>query len=118
MPTEFWVQILLTTFSVVLTAIVGTSVKKIVDRNKRQDELTEKKLMDERNEMIAMRDGIKAILRDRIIQADIHFSNTKDLSAEQEENIQLMYEAYHALGGNGVVTNAYKHLMAIPLKRQ
>lgn len=37
------------------------------------------------------------------------------VTAEQKTNVELMYKAYHQLGGNGIVTNVYQHIMDMPL---
>lgn len=110
-PTEIIIQLGLTTFSVILTAGIGIAVKRIIARYKEQDA----KEAERQIEMEAIKNGMRAILRDRIIQADIRFSRVGFVSPEQKENINLLYEAYHQLGGNGVVTTAYNHLMSMPL---
>lgn len=110
-PTEIIIQIGMTAFSVILTAGIGIAMKRIMARYKEQDEREAKRAVE--NE--AMKNGMRAILRDRIIQADIRFTNIGYIGAEQKENINLLYEAYHQLGGNGVVTTAYNHLMSMPL---
>ena len=122
-PTEIVVNLGLSLFSIVISAGIGIAVKSIRDRNKRIDALEEAKERrakeQERRraeEYEALKNGVRAILRDRIIQAEIHFCGTlHEITSEQKENVELMYTAYHSLGGNGVVTTAYNHLMSMPL---
>ena len=109
-PTEIIIQMGMTAFSICMTAAIGVAVKKISDRNRLRDRKADK----QEKETDAVKDGIRAILRDRIIQADVQYTRVGFVTAEQKENIYLMYEAYHTLGGNGVVTTAYKHIMDIP----
>ena len=52
----------------------------------------------------ALEEGVQALLRDRIIQACDYYQQKQAVSVHGRENIQNMYKAYHALGGNGTVT--------------
>lgn len=121
-PEYFTMQIVLTTFSIVLTAAIGLVVKRMNDHNeeqKNEENRREKEVKEaerlRREEYDALKDGIIAILRDRIIQADIHFSERKCATISQKDNIQMMYDAYHRLGGNGIVTKSYRHIMELPV---
>lgn len=48
--------------------------------------------------------GIQALLRDRIVQSYYHYSEKGTITLHGLESIELMYEEYHNLGGNGIVT--------------
>ena len=50
----------------------------------------------------ALETGVQALLRDRIIQSCDYYQKKQSISVHGRENIQSMYAAYHALGGNGV----------------
>ena len=52
----------------------------------------------------ALETGVQALLRDRIIQSCDYYQKKQSISVHGRENIQSMYAAYHALGGNGTVT--------------
>lgn len=114
-------QTLLTVFSIVLTAIIGIIVKRMNDHNeerrrdeqRREDEAqeTERKRSDE---YAAIRNGICAILRDRILRADVHFTTLGCATAAEKSNIQMMFNAYHTLGGNDIATASYKRIMQLP----
>lgn len=113
---------LLSTFSIVLTAAIGLAVKRMNDKSeerKREDERREAEVKaaerNRREEYDALKDGILAILRSRIIQADVHFSEHGCATISQKDNIQMMYDAYHRLGGNGIVTKSYRHIMEMPM---
>lgn len=118
-------QMILSLFSIVLTAAIGIVVKRMNDRNeerKREDAQREAEVKEaERNrreEYDALKDGIIAILRDRIIQADVHFSDRGHATISQKDNVQMMYDAYHRLGGNGIVTKSYRHIMELPVAHE
>lgn len=61
----------------------------------------------------AVERGIQALLRDRLVQAYYHYQEQGYTTLHGLENINAMYEQYHALGGNGTVTklvNAMREL--------
>lgn len=89
-----------------MTIIVGYVGIKI---KKREDDKEK-----ERKESEAIKNGIRAVLRDRILQSYNHFSAKGKIKIEELENISNMYIAYHNLGGNGVVTSIYNRVLEIP----
>ena len=122
MPPELYLQMCLSVFSVVLTAVIGIIVKRMNDKTeerhadeRRREAETKEAERARREEYDALKDGIIAILRDRIIQADVHFSERAFATISQKDNIQMMYDAYHRLGGNGIVTKSYRHIMELPV---
>ena len=54
----------------------------------------------------ALKNGMQSLLRNNII--DAHDKYTK------KKYCPKTYEAYHALGGNGVITKLYNDIMALP----
>ena len=68
----------------------------------------------QRKRQKALEEGVRALLRDRIIQACDYYTQKKNISVHGRENIQSMYAAYHALGGNGAVTALVKDINELP----
>lgn len=62
----------------------------------------------------AVRLGVQALLRDRIYQAHSHYMERGVYPIYARENVEEMYKQYHALGGNGTVTNLVKEMDALP----
>lgn len=60
------------------------------------------KKADERQK--AMELGLQALLRDRIVQAYYHYTDRDWITLHGLENVNALYEQYHALGGNGTIT--------------
>lgn len=87
----------------IIVGYVGIKIKKHEDDKEK-----------ERKESEAIKQGIRAVLRDRILQAYNHFSVKGKIKIEELENISNMYIAYHNLGGNGVVTSIYNKVLEIP----
>ena len=66
-------------------------------------------------EYAALKDGLLAILRDRIIRADVHCSLKKGATVREKTNVQMMYASYHRLGGNSIATQSYEHVISLPI---
>ena len=74
-----------------------------------------KGLKDERRHNAAVALGVQALLRDRIIQAYNHYySDYGYCPIYALENIEEMYNQYHALGGNGTITKLVEQLRTLP----
>ena len=96
---QYWVELL---FGGAVT-LLGVAYKMLSRK------LKEKVAEDE-----AVRDGVQALLRDRIIQACDHYSDKEAVTIHGLENIENMYAAYHALGGNGAVTKMVGEVRELP----
>ena len=74
-----------------------------------------KRVSDNQSRDKAMEDGIRELLKDRIIQAHDYYVNEKrSCSAFRKASIDSMYEAYHTLGGNGTVTRLCQEIDSLP----
>ena len=124
-PPEFYMQFILSLFSIVMTALVGYWVKRISDRESerrrdtaRHEEELRVAELKRKEEFDAIKDGLVAILRDKIIQSDVKFTEKGIAKISQKENIQMLYASYHRRGGNGIVTQSYKHIMDMPISQE
>lgn len=100
--TRYWVEWL---FGIVaaLAAASYRRVSKHMRHARRQDK--------------ALDDGMRALLRDRIISACGHYFEKGYAPVYARENISSMYEAYHSLGGDGIVTDMVRQAMELPYKK-
>lgn len=62
----------------------------------------------------ATQKGVKALLRDRIIQIYNHYSVRKAMPIYARENVQGLLSEYKALGGNGALDGLVQRLMLLP----
>jgi hypothetical protein len=73
------------------------------------------RLRRSRTDETVVRDGIMAILHDRIFQAAHHYCDEQHwCSLDDKKNIEYLYKPYAALGGNGTGKTAYEAIMALP----
>lgn len=62
----------------------------------------------------ALKNGMQSLLRNNIIDAHDKYTKKRYCPIYAKESLTKTYEAYHALGGNGVVTKLYNDVMALP----
>lgn len=72
---------------------------------------TQKKLKEQSDRNKALSSGMEALLRDRIIRAYNHYDDKGYCPIYGKENVERMYRAYHALGGNDVATDLVEKIM-------
>ena len=92
-------------------ALVGWMVAKFRAREAKHDE--ESRRRDE--EYKALKDGMKAILSDRISQSVEYFTTIGGITVTQMKNIDSLYNSYKNLNGNGTITALHKKAMALPI---
>lgn len=85
---SYW-SIISTIITVVAVPAVGYLYKKYKQADARQK---------------AVELGVRALLRDRIVQSYYHYEERGWITLHGLENVNAMYKEYHALGGNGTVT--------------
>ncbi len=65
---------------------------------------------------IANNRGTQALLRDRLLQGYHFFRKRGMVTYGEARNYENMYEAYHALGKNGIMDIIYQKFKQIPVK--
>lgn len=91
---EYWLQVIFT----LITGYLLKSYDKI------------------RCDYIALKMGMQALLRDRIFQAYNKFIDQEYIPIYAMESLQLMYDQYRKLGGNGTATKLMEELKRLPTK--
>lgn len=67
----------------------------------------------------AIQDGVRALLRDRIIQMYMICKSKGYCTLQERENLEILYVTYHAgLNGNGTVTDIYNNMREMPQERK
>lgn len=62
----------------------------------------------------AIGNGVQALLRDRIIQAYNNYQDKEFCPIYARDNVEKMYQEYHALGGNGMITELVERIKELP----
>ena len=66
----------------------------------------------------AVRAGLRAILRDRLLQSYRECSGRGYAAPDERQNFEYLYVQYHALGGNGVMDDVRKKYFALPMEKE
>ena len=62
----------------------------------------------------ALKLGLQAILRDRLLQAYKYYNHVGYASYDDKSNIQNIYNQYVALGPNGIMERKHFHFLELP----
>lgn len=100
---KYWLEFGFGLISLALTALVKYLHK--------QDKIR-------KNEQDAIKKGIQALLRDRIIEQYNKYMERKYIPIYAMDNVEAMYREYHALGGNGTITELYEDLKDLPHRKE
>lgn len=66
----------------------------------------------------AIREGMQALLRDRIIHSYNKYTEQGYCPIYAKENVKRMYAPYHELGGNDVATELVEKILELPTERK
>ena len=90
-----------------LFALVGWGFKR-----------TFKMINRDRKDNSAVREGMQALLRDRIIHSYNKYTEQEYCPIYAKENVKRMYMPYHELGGNDVATELMEKILELPTEKK
>ncbi len=61
----------------------------------------------------ALKDGVRALLRDRLLNSYKEYYAKGYCEIDDKENWENMYAQYKALGGNGIITKIHEKLLTL-----
>ena len=74
-----------------------------------------KKLKEQRKRSQAIEDGVRDILRMQILDKYEKCKQAGKISVSRKDAIDSAYKSYHALGGNGTITQVHSEIMEMPI---
>lgn len=95
-------QILLQTYTIALPILLGYIVW-LLKRQKRDRDANGR--------------GTMLLLRVQLIEYHDRYTREQHIPSYALENFIEMYEAYHDLGGNGMVTEMYKEVLELEIRK-
>jgi hypothetical protein len=98
-----WLRAVAAAFAGTVVAGLTAAVKYLYTRVKRQNARQD-----------AIEEGLRGLLYDRIQERYLQCEARGYAEVCDRENMQLLYESYHALGGNGTGTDLYNKLRELP----
>lgn len=96
-------EMLLQTYTIALPILLGYIVWLLKNQKKDRD---------------AQARGTMLLLRVQLIEYHDKYTALGEIPSYAYENFNEMYEAYHALGGNGMVTKMHEEIEELHLKRK
>ena len=94
---------LLTTYTLVLPIVMGYMVWLLKQRKKSDD---------------ANAKGTMMLLRVQLIEYHDRYTALGHIPSYAYENFVEMYEAYHNLGGNGMITHMYEEVKKLEIRKE
>ena len=94
--------------------IRSTMDERCVELSKRIEEVSarqENKIL----EMNAMSFGLLAMLHDKVFQSCMYFINKGEITGEELENLEYLYNGYSGLGGNGTCETLFKRVKQLKI---
>lgn len=109
--------VLSTLLGIVSATVIFLIQDSVKEKHKRQELLTaiEEK---QKQESFVLREGIKALLHDRIIQKCEYHIRNDCINADDLEELEYLNKPYKALGGNGTVEVMLRTVHKLPKKVQ
>ena len=98
---NFLMQTYLIALPIVLTAALGYVVWLLKEQKKDRD---------------ANGKGTMLLLRVQLIEYHDKYMKLGEIPSYAYDNFAEMYEAYHALGGNGMITKMYQEIQSLHLQ--
>ena len=74
-----------------------------------------KKLKEEKTRNQAIENGVRDILRMQILDTYERCKVAGTITVSRKDAIDSAYNSYHALGGNGTITQVHNELMEMPI---
>lgn len=73
-----------------------------------------RKMAEQRKQSEALRYGVQALLQDRLLQGYRFYIDKGWIDYSERKVYENLYEQYHALGQNGIMTSYYNTVLALP----
>ena len=82
-------------------------------RDRRQEEIQKQNdELEKQNKAIMA--GVQALLRDRLLQGYKHYAEKGWANYDDRQNMENLYEQYHALGKNGIMDGMREGFLKLP----
>lgn len=107
----------LVSLAVAMLAFVLQSVLKENSRLKKEKEKADQEKKEaKQNEVCALKEGVLCLLRVKLIEYHAKYTKLGYISSHGLENWLLMYKAYKALGGNGMIDHMKEEIEKLPIE--
>lgn len=98
----------------IFNVIYSTAMAHRAEKKRRAD--VEEMRQNDRTQQIES--GLQSLLRAEIIRSHEKYMDKEYCPVYAREALTRVYDSYHALGGNGTMTELYKQVMALPTDKE
>ena len=111
---KYWLEAIFGLITLGVTTVwkVSSSKKK---KEKEQEKLKE---AQREQELQLLKDGVVALLHDRIYAIGEECLLAKEITVDKMDNLQHLFDAYEPLGGNGTGTNMVNRCKGLPVCKE
>lgn len=109
--------------STIATAVISWLMYKLKKHEENKEAEAQQRHVEElaritqqKIESEAFRASLLALTRDRILQGYRYYRQQGGITTQDLETMAKLYDAYHALGGNGTITAVFQKITALPIK--
>ena len=110
-----WYQILMVIgIPSIISGLVALGINRgMKARDAKQEEIRKQsQIMEQQNK--ALMAGVQALLRDRLLNGYRHYTAKGWADYDDRQNMENMWEQYHALGANGVMDGYRVKFLTLP----
>ncbi len=100
-----WTKAVISSIVAAVMGVLTAAVKHLYSKQKAQAARQD-----------AVEEGVKALLHDRIYQGYADCLKKGYASVEDIENLEYLYQPYHALGGNSTGTELFERVKKMPVE--
>lgn len=109
---QYWLEVLFSGILAVFSFVGKTLYSKFKKELKEYTTKQEK----ESQEQALLRAGVIALLHDRIYTLCQEYLKQGEITTDDLDNLGMLYESYHSIGGNGTGTQLYKRCCNLKIK--
>lgn len=108
------IEIVFSGFVSVVATVLGFLLKNSIRENR---QLRKEKSEEEKITVDALKNGVKCLLRSKLMEYHDIYVDQKHISATEYENWTQMYASYHDLGGNGMITHMAEDIEELKMNK-
>ena len=108
------ISIILTGIVSLISAVLTFILQNVIREN---NKLKKEKSEEEKITFDALKGGVKCLLRSKLMEYHNIYVEAGHISPTEYENWIQMYESYHNLGGNGMITHMTEDIEGLKIDK-
>lgn len=109
---RYWLEVL---FGGIVSGL-SLAMRHLYGKVKAEQKARQAKEEQETAEQAALKEAVLALLHDRLYSLSRFYIDRGWITIQDLDNLEYLYTAYHALGGNGTGTELFMRCKALPIR--